>query len=184
MIKRWQKIASRTVADFRIFQLREDTSLSPRTGADYRFFVLDTPDWINILPLTRDGEAILIRQYRHGTEEVTLEIPGGMVDVTDKSPALSAQRELLEETGYMAEEIIHLGSVAPNPAILSNSCHTYLALNVRQISQPQLDGAEDIEIEIVKAEDLPYLVTSGQITHALTIAAFYFYERYRQNRDV
>ncbi len=182
MIERWRQIASKVLGDYRIFQLRQDTSVSPRTGKEHRFFVLETGDWVNIVPVTKEGKVVLIRQYRHGTEEVTLEIPGGMVDGEDGSPKESAGRELLEETGYQAEKLIHIGTVTPNPAILSNYCHTYLALNARPVAEPMMDGSEDIEFELVEAAEVPGMITSGQIQHALVIAAFYFYDQYQRGR--
>ncbi len=181
MIESWKKRSSKLLGDYRIFQLRRDRSRSPRTGKEHDFYVLDTGDWINVVPITSDGQIVLIRQYRHGTEEVTLEIPGGMVDNADGSPRDSAERELLEETGYAADTFVHIGTVTPNPAILNNRCHTYLAINARPVGPPQLDGSEDIEFELIDQNAIPHLVVSGRITHALVIAAFYFYEQYKTN---
>ena len=175
MIANWKKLATRLIGDYRVFRLREDQSLSPRTGRAYTFYVLESPDWVNVVALTPAGQVVLIRQYRHGTEEVTLEIPGGMVDAGE-SPATAAARELLEETGYEAEEIIPIGLVAPNPAILNNRCHTFLARNARPVRPPQFDGSEDIALELAPLETVPELVRSGRISHALVIAAFYHYE--------
>ncbi|MDX1615096.1 MAG: NUDIX hydrolase [Candidatus Promineifilaceae bacterium] len=179
MIEAWSKIRSQLLGDYRIFQLRRDTSRSPRTGKAHDFFVLDTGDWINIIPVTAQGQVVLIRQYRHGTEEVTLEIPGGMVDGSDPSPQAAAEREMLEETGYAAEEVVHLGSVTPNPAILSNRCHSFLARGARQVAPPRPEGTEEIELELAELEEIPGLIAAGAITHALTIAAFYFHDRYQ-----
>lgn len=176
MIKRWEKIRTEYLGDFRIFRIRADSSRSPRTGNVHRFFVLESPDWVNVIPLTPEGNVVMIRQYRHGTEEVTLEVPGGMVDPGDGDPSVSAARELREETGYEAEEIIHLGSVAPNPAFLNNRCHSYLARRARRAHAVQLDGAEDIAFEEIPLADIPGLIRDGAITHSLTIAAFYYLE--------
>ncbi len=177
-LKDWPRLKSHILGDYRIFRLRQDTRVSPRTGQEHNFFVLDTGDWVNVVPVTPDDKIVLIRQFRHGIARVTLEIPGGMVD-GDELPASTARRELLEETGYEAEEMIHIGTVTPNPAILSNHCHTFLARNARWVSQPSLDGSEDIRVEMVDAAKVPELITSGQITHALVIAAFYFYSQLR-----
>ncbi|MBP6015580.1 MAG: NUDIX hydrolase [Candidatus Promineofilum sp.] len=173
MIKRWEKVGSEYLGDFRIFRIRADSSRSPRTGIVHRFFVLESPDWVNVIPLTAAGNVIMIRQFRHGTEDVTLEVPGGMVDATDGDPAISAARELREETGYEATGIVHLGTVAPNPAFLNNHCHSYLARDVRRVADPQLDGAEDIAFEEIPLADIPALIRDGRITHSLTITAFY-----------
>ncbi len=176
MIKRWEKIRTEYLGDFRIFRIRADSSRSPRTGNVHRFFVLESPDWVNVIPLTPEGNVVMIRQYRHGTEEVTLEVPGGMVDPGDGDPSVSAARELREETGYEAEEIIHLGSVAPNPAFLNNRCHSYLVRRARRAHAVQLDGAEDITFEEIPLAEIPGLIRDGAITHSLTIAAFYYLE--------
>ncbi|MCL4805451.1 MAG: NUDIX hydrolase [Anaerolineae bacterium] len=176
MIKRWEKIRTEYLGDFRIFRIRADSSRSPRTGNVHRFFVLESPDWVNVIPLTPEGNVVMIRQYRHGTEEVTLEVPGGMVDAGDGDPSVSAARELREETGYEAEEIIHLGSVAPNPAFLNNRCHSYLVRRARRAHAVQLDGAEDITFEEIPLAEIPGLIRDGAITHSLTIAAFYYLE--------
>ena len=100
MIKSWQKTGSEYLGDFRIFRIRADSSRSPRTGIVHRFFVLESPDWVNVIPLTSEGKVVMIRQFRHGTEDVTLEVPGGMVDREDGDSSVSAARELREETGY------------------------------------------------------------------------------------
>jgi len=170
------------VGDYRIFRLRRDHVRSPHNGREFQFYVLEAPDWINVIPLTPEGKVVLIRQYRPGTEEVSLEIPGGMVDDEDGDPAATAERELLEETGYAAEEIIPIGRLAPNPAIMDNHCHTFLAKNARPVAQPHFEGAEYIELELVDLDAIPELIAGGRITHALVIAAFYYYEQFRRRR--
>lgn len=176
MIEHWEKLGTEYLGDFRIFRIRADSSRSPRTGHIHRFFVLESPDWVNVIPLTPEGKVVMIKQYRHGTEEVTLEVPGGMVDEEDGDPAKSAARELREETGYEADRIVHLGSVAPNPAFLNNHCHSYLASNARKVTDLNLDGTEDIEHVEVPLGEIPALIRTGAITHSLTIAAFFFLE--------
>ncbi|MCP4428991.1 MAG: NUDIX hydrolase [Chloroflexi bacterium] len=179
MVQQWKKLASEKLADYRIFSIWQDKRLSPRTGREHQFFVLDSNDWINVIPLTAAGKVVLIHQFRHGTGEVTIEIPGGIVDGEDGDPAVAARRELLEETGYEADDIIHIGTVAPNPAFLNNQCHTYLATNARWTQPPQFDGAEDIAVEEVALADVAELIGNGRITHALVVAAFYHFDRYQ-----
>lgn len=184
MIEPWDKLDSQYLGDFRIFRIRQDTSRSPRTGQSHRFFVLESPDWVNVIPLTPDGNVIMIRQYRHGTEDVTLEVPGGMVDAADADPSVSALRELQEETGYAAGSVVHLGSVAPNPAFLNNRCHSYLALDVQLVGEVAFDGAEDIAFEEIPLAAIPDLIRSGAITHSLTITAFHYLGLHEEGKNL
>jgi 8-oxo-dGTP pyrophosphatase MutT (NUDIX family) len=180
MVDNWEKLHSEYLGDFRIFRIRTDSSRSPRTGNVHHFFVLEASDWVNVIPLTPEGNVVMIYQYRHGTEEVTLEVPAGMVDAADGDPVVSAARELREETGYEAEAVIHLGTVAPNPAFLDNHCHHYLAVNVRRVTGVHLDETEDIVFVEVPLADIPALISAGRITHSLTITAFYYLERFQE----
>lgn len=180
MIKHWQKLNTEKLADYYIFRARIDTSVSPRTGQEHNFVVLESPDWINIIPITPAGNVILIHQYRHGIEDVMLEVPGGMVDPDESDPMDAARREMLEETGYESQELFRLGHVTPNPAFLNNRCYSYVAFGTRFVSPPQFDGAEDIKVEEVPLDTIPALITSGRITHSLVINAFYFLEQFRR----
>jgi len=180
MIEKWQKLASEVIGNFRVFEIRESTSLSPRTGQTHSFYVLDSADWVNVIPITPEGKVVMIHQFRHGTEEITLEIPGGVVDASDAKPAESARRELLEETGYDTDNIIQIGEVTPNPAILSNRCYTFLAKDVKLTQKPAFDSSEDIATELFDLAAIPTLIQSGRIHHALVVAAFFHFEQYRK----
>jgi 8-oxo-dGTP pyrophosphatase MutT (NUDIX family) len=155
---------------------------SPRTGKDHDFFLLDSFDWVNIIPLTADGRVILVKQYRLGTKDFSLEIPGGMLNEGEE-PVGAAARELLEETGYAGEEPILLGVVDPNPALQTNRCYTYLINNVAFRTTPQQDSTEDIEVQSVPLADIPRLIHEGKITHALVIAAFFWYYTNTASKD-
>lgn len=178
-IEPWDRIDSLKRESYRVFEIREDRALSPVTGDEFSFYVIESNDWINVIPLTEEGQIVFVRQYRHGTRDITLEVPGGLVD--DGEHALEAAvREMREETGYEAAEVVHIGTVAPNPAIQSNRCHTFVALNSRRVAEQRLDGAEEIEVVTVDPDDVPRLIVDGQITHSLVVAAFYFFDRYRE----
>lgn len=173
MIKEWELLESKVDKDYQVFRIQSELAISPRTKKIGQFYTIDTRDWVNVIPVTNDGRVVMIKQYRHGSKEVTLEIPGGLVDEED--PREAAQRELLEETGYAGEKAQHLGSVNPNPAIFNNLCHTYLIENAREVAEKALDPNEDIEVVLVPAGEIPDIVAGGAITHSLVIVAFHFY---------
>ncbi len=173
----WAFLYSKILQSCRVFAMRMERYRSPRTGQEHDFYLIDSPDWVNVIPLTADGKMILVKQFRFGTKEFSLEIPGGMLDDGD-SPAGAAIRELREETGFIGDEPEYLGFVHPNPAIHTNRCYTYLIKNVLFEKPPEQDSTEDVEVEIVPLGDIPKLIQDGIITHALVIAAFYhFYTR-------
>lgn len=179
-LKPWKIISSKRDELIKFFKLRTDRAVSPRTNIPHDFYVLESAGWINVIPLTPEEDVILIRQYRHGIQGFTLEIPGGIIEAED-SPEGAAVRELYEETGYRAKEMISLGSVHANPAILNNICYTYLAKDVYQAGKQELDDKEDIEIVIKPLAEIPRLIKEGEITHSLILAAFYrFYMEYRK----
>lgn len=178
MIEKWTALNRTLQGRYDVFDVRTDRVQSPTSGQTHDFHIIEAPDWVNVIPLTAGGQVVCIRQYRHGTEAITLEVPGGMVDPEDGDPATAAWREMREETGYDAERMVPLGAVAPNPAIQDNRCHTYLAEGAYPAGPQALDGAEEIEVCLVDLDAIPSLITSGQISHALVVVAFYLLDQH------
>jgi len=145
-------------------------------------FVLEQPNWVNVIPLTSDERVIMVEQWRHGTRSVQLETPGGLMN-KGELPEDCGRRELLEETGYEAGRVVRLGTVHPNPAIQNNLQHYVLATDCRKVAEPKLDRAEDITVRLVPLADIPRMIETGQITHGIVIGGFYWLEQYRKRNS-
>jgi ADP-ribose pyrophosphatase len=176
MIKPWQKLGSQPAGDFRIFTIRSDRKISPRTQAPHDFFVIDCVNWVNVIALTPSRELVMVEQYRHGSNTVELEIPGGMMDAEDDSPVATGVRELREETGYQGEKARIIGEIFANPAIMSNRCFTVLVENCVCQHPVEFDHGEDLLTRLVPEAEIPGLVAAGRIMHSLVVAAFYHYD--------
>jgi len=181
VIKPWKKISSKLIGDFRIFKLRSDLCVNPRTGKEHDFFILDSVNWVNVIAVTPDRQLVMIEQYRQGTDTVELEIPGGIIDAKDASPAAAGIRELREETGHEGERPQMIGKIFPNPAIMSNTCHTLLVENSQLKHPVEWDQGEDIITRLVSIADIPKLVATGKIRHALVVVALYHFELWQRN---
>ena len=180
MLKPWKKISSKPLGDFRVFTLRSDKKVSPRTNEEHDFYVIDSVNWVNIVAVTPDNQLVMVEQYRHGSDTIELEIPGGMMDADDASPEKTALRELREETGYEGDSAQVIGKVFPNPAIQSNTCFVVLAQNCVCKHPTQFDHSEDIITRLVPVSEIPKLVAEGTIKHSLVIVALYQFELWQR----
>lgn len=176
MIEPWPSVSSEPLLDCRVFRVRRVVRKSPRTGAAHDFYVLDATDWVNVIAVTPQDELVMVEQYRHGTESVDLEIPGGVMDDGDASPVETGVRELREETGFVGEGARILGQVRPNPAIMSNLCYTVLVENCTLRANTEFDHGEDLLTRLVPWPEVRGLVRAGSIRHSLVVAALYHYE--------
>lgn len=143
---------------------------SQEDSGEGEFYVLDAPEWINVIALTAEEEIILVEQYRFGIEEPTLEIPGGMVDKGER-PLPAAKRELLEETGYRSDTWSSLGTVSANPAIMNNYTHLYVAENCVFEGAENPDTHERIYVHKMPMQDFLGRVNDGTVHHAIVLAA-------------
>ena len=179
----WELVESEQLADYRITRVRRDRRRSPRTGVEHDFIVLQMREWVNVIAVTRQARIVIIEQYRHGTQEVGVEIPGGVVDPGDSELEQAARRELLEETGYEAEEFVCIGKVTANPAIQDNRCHTFVALGAHAVDEARLEAGEDIVVGEVGIDEVGELIASGRMSHALVIAGFWWFDRWRGEHE-
>lgn len=175
-IKPWPLISSKPVGDFRIYTIRSDIKRSPRTGSEHDFFVIECVNWVNVIAVTPKRELIMIEQYRHGSNTVELEVPGGMMDKHESSPVVAGERELREETGYAGENARVIGKIFPNPAIMSNTCYTVLVENCQDAHPMEWDHGEDLVTRLVPLDDIPKLIASGRINHSLVVVALYHFD--------
>jgi len=179
----WMETGRRELADYRLFKALETTSVGPH-GKEGRFIVLDAPDWAVVVPaLERGGRRYIlsVSQYRHGAGVPMTEFPGGVVE-PGEDPARAAARELLEETGYVAGRITHLGTCSPNPAFMSNSFHVFAAEDLSLVAEQSLDEHELVDVEEVPEDELYARVGSPPWGHALMATAAWYYRKWREGR--
>jgi len=184
--QRWQRVRTTRREDYTVLRVREDIFLDPRDGRERPRVILEADEWCNVLPITRDGKAVLVNQFRFGSNAISLEVPGGVVD-PGETPAAAAARELEEETGYRPGRMLDLGSVWANPAHFTNRVHSFLGLDCEPIHDGRpgvppgdmgvppgdMDEGEDITIELVDRADLDRLVRDGRITHPFSVVTLY-----------
>jgi len=138
------------------------------------YYVLEYPDWINVVAITEDGQMVMERQYRHAVGKTAYEIPCGVMEKGEE-PMEAAKRELLEETGYAGGEWSLLMSGAPNPGSFSNFCHSFLAVGVKKVSDQKLDATEDLSVHLLSQEYVRELLESGEIIQILHAAPLWKY---------
>ena len=169
MSQRWKMLKESSVWNASFFTLKTQKYELPDGRIMPEYYSMEFADWVNVVALTRHQEVILVKQYRPPGQKSFLEIPGGGVE--DPTPLAAAQRELEEETGFVSEQWTLLGSHYPNPSLLTNRMHTYLALDCERTGTVALDPYEDIEIELHPVSELSQLLLSGQIDHSVVMAS-------------
>ncbi|HEX3015969.1 MAG TPA: NUDIX hydrolase [Desulfobacteria bacterium] len=174
MANKWKTLNSQIKFSSPFLKLVADHCAHQENGTNHTFYRLELRDWVNIVPITPQGEVIMVRQYRWGCGCETLEVPGGTLDSLEEQPLAGVKRELKEETGFDCDEIVHLGSVAVNPAMQDNHCHFFLALNVDRQGEQELDETEDISLELIPLDKIIPLILDGTIRHSLAIQSLLY----------
>ena len=153
---------------------RRDKVQLPNGVINPEYYVLEYPDWVNIIAITEDGRMIFERQYRHGRGEVGYEIPAGVCE-PGETPEEAARRELLEETGF-GGGTWHLNMVAaPNPSTSTNLCYSFIATGVSRLSDQHLEATEDIEVHLLYEDEVLRLMREGQIIQAPMLCSLWKY---------
>ena len=179
----WAKVASEQIADCEVFTVHKATFQREGNGEKATFYVIDNPDWVNVIGLTKDKQAIFIEQYRQGTESMIFEVPGGMVEGGD-DPESTVRRELAEETGYTVGRLIFVGKSFPNPAQQGNTIYHYLALDCERTEDTHFDEHESIATRLVPLQQIDELVHNGTINHSLAVTALYYARKYLKDEGL
>jgi ADP-ribose pyrophosphatase len=175
----WPLEASEPVGDFRHFRARREWYRSPRNGESHDFYVLDMPDWVQVVAVTRVGRLVLVEQFRPGSRRVTLEFPAGLVDPGEE-PAAAAARELAEETGYHGGSPLVIGDLDPNPALQNNRLVVVLIEGCRAMGERDQDPGEAICVQEASADELESLIEQGRFATAFGLVAWDCFRRYRR----
>jgi len=175
MIKKWLTIEDKFIQDLKIFDLHKVVRKSQIEARQGSFIYLKARNWVNIIPVTKTGSIVLIKQYRHGTDAITIEIPGGLVDEGEE-PINAAKRECIEETGYSSfDKPELLAVVSPNPAFLTNSCYCFAWHNVEYSLEQKLDQNEEIYYFEASIDEVKDMINKGEINHTLVLNAFFYF---------
>ena len=159
-------------SDCRIFEVYKRKFRRDSDGVEGEFFVLDTNDWVNVLAITPEQKLVLVRQFRYGTREFSLEPPGGVIE-KGEDPIVAGLRELEEETGYVGTNAQLIGSARPNAAILSNKCFFVLVREARKTANLDFDEHEELVTELHSIQNLRNLVKNGEISHSIGLNAIF-----------
>lgn len=176
----WELLKAKKDRDYNLFSVQINTCKSPRTGLSYDFQVLKSPDWVAVVALTEKKEVVLVKQFRHGIRELSLELPGGLVK-DGQAPLQSAAEELAEETGFVAPSLKLLGWMHPFPAIFNNKFYVYLAEKAVFSGKLNPDETEELETILAPLNELKNYVRDGKITCGIMISAIALFNLFSES---
>lgn len=180
----WKEVNRQKIFSTNVFDLYSTTRMTPE-GQTNTFTIIHPPDWANVVPLVKDSAGrdcfLMIHQYRQGSESVTLEFPGGVLE-PGEDPRSGAMRELLEETGYSAGKFRFAGKINPNPAIMDNWCHTFIAEELQKTHDLDLDEHEYVEVELVPVERVERELGEGPFLNAIIVTAYMWYRKWKTGK--
>lgn len=170
----WKVESSETLFADKWLKIRTERCVNPQQQVIEPYYVIDYPDWTNALALTEDNQVILVRIYRHGLEKTILEIPGGNVDPEDANPIETIKRELLEETGYIFEQVEQVHRISPNPANHSNLAYGFLMTGGKKVAEQNLDEDEQLDVVLVSLEELKGMLQRNEIWQAMHVTTIFY----------
>ena len=173
-LKAWQQVSSEYLVQENWFKFRRDHVRKSNGEIMPAYYVLEYTNWASVFPITTDGKVVLVRQYRYGTGQWSLEVPGGIMDAHETHPMEAAKRELLEETGYSCAEIIQTAVVAPNPATANNYMYCFLATGCQLTHNQKFDEHEELEVLLVSMEELKTMLRENKILQALHVTVMLY----------
>lgn len=172
----WKQKSSKEIYKNRYFQLRVDECEMADGKIMPHYFVIDFPDWVQVVAVTKDNRFIVVDQYRYPGQGWFLEFPGGSTHPSrDENPQLAAQRELAEETGFTSDKWTYLGHHYPNPALLNNRCHVYLAEDCEKTRDQNLDAYEILEVKFMNSNEFQSEIIKSDRRHSLMLATYQLY---------
>lgn len=172
-IEKWQKLASKYLVKEKWATLRVDTCKLQNDTIKDDYYVLEYPNWVNAIALTKDHQIIMVRQYRFAADIISLEIPGGVID-DGEAPETAIKRELLEETGYSFDSYELIATLYPNPATSTNQTFTYLLKGGIKTHEQHLDEHEILNVELYTIDEVKQLLKENKIAQALHTAALFY----------
>ena len=173
--KTWEVISSKYLFKRPWLTARQDHVRLPNGNENPEYYVLEYPDWVNVIAVTTSGDFVLIRQYRHGLGETRFEIPAGVIDPTDADAEAAGRRELLEETGFGGGQWTLLTVLSGNASTTNNLCHCFVAEGVEKVDSQHLEATEDIEVVLLKGDEVLRLLQNDEIKQSLMAAPLYKY---------
>ena len=176
--KRWTINGKKQILSTRIFNINEMDCHLPSKNLDHTFYGIELRSWVNIFALTENDEVLLVRQHRLGGNAMTIEVPAGTIDSDDEDPKDAAMRELKEETGYVADDMVLMNKIMVNPAIQNNYCYFYFAKNCRYTGSTEFDETEDIELIKMPKDELFEKIYTNYIDNSLALQAVMFGKMY------
>ena len=177
-IMNWEVEKSEYIVSDKWLKIRSDKCRMPNGRIVEPYYIIEYPNWINVVGITKAKMIVLVRLYRHGIAKTVLELPSGTIETFDKAPVEAAKRELLEETGYTSDNFLQTGVVSPNTSNHKNLTYCFLAKDLELVSEPQLDYTEEIETVLIPVEKANEMFTNGEILQAMHVSSFYYAMKY------